>query len=63
MNNHTMFWWIFPRRDGDYQWWWGYRKVTMISLPESEKQRYLEKMRGLKCHTEFTTTTPEHIRT
>jgi hypothetical protein len=48
MNNHTMFWWIFPRRDGDYQWWWGYRKVTMISLPESEKQKYLEKMRGLK---------------
>lgn len=39
-----MFWWMSPIRDENYQWWWGYQKVFLNVLPESEKQLYLEKM-------------------
>ena len=39
----TLFWWMSPQRDEQYQWWWGYQRVTMQVLPESEKQAYLRK--------------------
>ena len=49
MNSHTnMLWFLHPKRDDKYQWWWGYQKVKMVRLPESEKQKYIEKMRGTK---------------
>ena len=44
----TLFWWMSPRRDELYRWWWGYQRVTMQVLPESEKQKYLEKMNESK---------------
>jgi hypothetical protein len=37
-----------PRRDEHGQWWWGYRKVRLIRLPEEEKTKYLEKMNATK---------------
>jgi hypothetical protein len=39
----NMFWWLTPRRDEHYQWWWGYQKVRMVVLPESDKQKYLRR--------------------
>jgi len=38
-------WWMSPVRDSTYQWWWGYRKVCMVVLSETEKQKFLEKCR------------------
>lgn len=43
-----MFWWISPKRDENYQWWWGYSKVYMRRLPEVEKQKYINKMKGFE---------------
>ena len=40
-------WWMIPRRDDSYQWWFGYSKVTMICLGEEEKQKYLSKMNNV----------------
>ena len=42
-------WWMVPHRDHNYQWWWGYQKVRMIKLPESEKQKFLEWHNGVKA--------------
>ena len=36
---------IVPTRDKEGQWWWGNKKVTMIVLPESEKDKYISKMK------------------
>lgn len=47
-----MFWWLSPRKDEHYQWWWGYEAVRMIKLPNSEKQKYLEKMRNTGNNTD-----------
>jgi len=43
-----MFWFLIPRKDENYQWWWGYHKVRPVVLPESEKQKYLERMNNSK---------------
>jgi hypothetical protein len=43
----ALFWWMSPRRDELYRWWWGYQRVAMQVLPESEKQKYLEKMNSV----------------
>lgn len=40
-----MIWFLSPRRDEHYQWWWGFQKVQMVKLPESEKQKYLERVK------------------
>lgn len=45
---HSLFWWMSPRRDENYQWWWGYLKVYMRRLPEAEKQKYIDSMKGIK---------------
>jgi len=42
-----MFWFLIPRRDESYQWWWGYQKVRYNKLPETEKQQYLRKINML----------------
>ena len=40
-----MSWFKWPKRDSYYQWWWGYRKVRMVILPDEEKQLLLNKHR------------------
>jgi len=39
----TLFWWMSPRKDNHYQWWWGYQRVRMNVLPDCEKQAYIRK--------------------
>lgn len=41
---HTLQNWIVPRRDEHGQWWWGYQKVHLVKLPESEKIAWLKSM-------------------
>jgi hypothetical protein len=44
----ALFWWLSPRKDDNYQWWFGYQKVRMNILPDSEKQAYLRKQNESK---------------
>ena len=38
-----MFWFLIPRKDENYQWWWGYHKVRMRKLGKEEQKKYLRK--------------------
>lgn len=38
-----MKWFLHPRRDNQYRWWWGYQRVRINVLDESEKKRFLRK--------------------
>lgn len=39
---HTLQKWLWPRRDNHGQWWWGYQKIRINVLPESEKQKFID---------------------
>ena len=39
---HTLQKFIWPHRDKYGQWWWGYQKVRINVLPESEKQKFID---------------------
>jgi hypothetical protein len=45
LSKQGLKWWMSPRRDSAYQWWWGYQKVNMVRLPESEKNKFLERQK------------------
>jgi len=49
---HHHQWWMVPRGDGQGQWWWGYQKVRLVVLPESEKQAFLAKFDRLQENNE-----------
>jgi hypothetical protein len=38
---------MVPKCDEVGQWWWGYQKVYMRRLPEAEKQKYIQAMKGI----------------
>ena len=40
-DRHVLKWWMVPKRDEQGQWWWGYQKVRLNVLPESEKQKFI----------------------
>jgi hypothetical protein len=39
---HTLQKFIWPHMDKYGQWWWGYQKVRINVLPESEKQKFID---------------------
>ena len=43
-DRYVLQWWMVPKRDEHGQWWWGYQKVRLNVLPESEKQKFLDTM-------------------
>ena len=40
-----MTWFLIPKRDENYQWWWGFRKVRLVRLGKNEQQKYYNRMK------------------
>ena len=39
----TLFWWLSPYKDENYNWKQGYRRLIIQKVPEKEKKKYLNK--------------------